>query len=133
MDYRADNRNPVPVLYQSGYLTIKSYDERLQEYTLGFPNEEVKYGFFKELLAVYVPDKTVREEFYVGSFIRDLWAHNIESFMTRLKAFFADIPYDLNNREEDRLLYPVQTAGEPQLLRYASSLKCLFTISKLRF
>jgi hypothetical protein len=100
MDYRADNWNPVPVLYQSGYLTIKSYDELLQEYTLGFPNEEVKYGFFKELLAVYMPDRIANEEFYAGSFIRDLWAHNIEGFMARLKAFFADIPYDLNNREE---------------------------------
>ncbi|MDR2041462.1 MAG: ATP-binding protein [Tannerella sp.] len=100
MDYRIDSRNPVPVLYQSGYLTIKDYDGLLNEYTLGFPNEEVKYGFFNELLAVYMPDKNAGGEFYAGHFIRDLWAHDTEGFMTRLKAFFADIPYDLDNRGE---------------------------------
>ncbi|GHT54368.1 hypothetical protein FACS189446_3840 [Bacteroidia bacterium] len=41
-DYRIENRNPVPILYQSGYLTIKDYDRQLDEYTLGYPNEEVK-------------------------------------------------------------------------------------------
>ena len=44
-DYRVDFQEPVPVIYQSGYLTIKGYDERFMLYTLGFPNEEVKYGF----------------------------------------------------------------------------------------
>ncbi|MDR1380321.1 MAG: ATP-binding protein, partial [Tannerella sp.] len=100
MDYRTDNRDPVPVLYQSGYLTIKTYNEKTNVYTLGIPNEEVKYGFFKELLAVYMPGKNINREFYAGNFAEDLWAHDIERFMTRLKAFFADIPYELNNREE---------------------------------
>lgn len=44
-DDRADVNNPIPMVYQSGYLTIKKYDERFQMFTLGFPNEEVKYGF----------------------------------------------------------------------------------------
>lgn len=43
---RVDVNNPIPMVYQSGYLTIKKYDKRFQLYTLGFPNEEVKYGFF---------------------------------------------------------------------------------------
>lgn len=43
---RVDVNNPIPMVYQSGYLTIKKYDERFRLYTLGFPNEEVKYGFF---------------------------------------------------------------------------------------
>jgi hypothetical protein len=100
MDYRTDNSDPVPVLYQSGYLTVKNYDGLLDEYTLGFPNEEVKYGFFRELILVYMPGKNTRGEFSSGQFIRDLWADNVEGFMTRLKAFFADIPYDLDNRKE---------------------------------
>jgi len=50
MDYRAENEDYIPLLYQSGYLTIKNYDRELDEYTLGFPNEEVKYGFLNELL-----------------------------------------------------------------------------------
>jgi hypothetical protein len=53
MDYRFDDHNPVPILYQSGYLTIKAYDRDTGMYTLGFPNGEVEYGFLKELLPIY--------------------------------------------------------------------------------
>jgi len=87
-------------LYQSGYLTIKGYDEKYNEYTLGLPNEEVKYGFYNELLPAYMPKTDVLTEFYVGHFVRDLHAGRIADFMTRLKAFFADIPYKLNNKTE---------------------------------
>ena len=45
--------NPVPILYQSGYLTIKGYDKRFRTYTLGFPNREVEEGFVKFLLPFY--------------------------------------------------------------------------------
>jgi hypothetical protein len=100
MDYRIDNRDPVPVLYQSGYLTVKDYDGLTDEYTLGFPNEEVRYGFYNELLREYMPGKRVNTEFNAGYFLRDLWSHDAESFMTRLKAFFADVPYELNNKAE---------------------------------
>ena len=44
------SNNPVPVIYQSGYLTIKGYDERFDVYQLGFPNKEVEEGFIKYLL-----------------------------------------------------------------------------------
>jgi hypothetical protein len=50
MDYRGENQNLIPLLYQSGYLTIKSYDSFFDEYTLGFPNEEVKDGFLNAIL-----------------------------------------------------------------------------------
>ncbi|MDR1369021.1 MAG: PD-(D/E)XK nuclease domain-containing protein, partial [Dysgonamonadaceae bacterium] len=100
MDYRIDNRNPVPVLYQSGYLTVKDYDRLMDKYTLGFPNEEVRYGFYNELLREYMPGKDIWSEFYVANFIEDLLSHDTESFMTRLKAFFADVPYELNNKAE---------------------------------
>ena len=99
-DYRVEYENPVPLLYQSGYLTIKSYNDRFNSYTLGFPNAEVKYGFLNELLPVYVPGKSTQSEFYVEYFIEDLLANNVERFMTRLQAFFAGIPYDLNNKDE---------------------------------
>jgi hypothetical protein len=99
-DYRFEYENPVPLLYQSGYLTIKDYDALFNEYILGFPNEEVKYGFINELLPVYVPKRNIQGEFYVSNFIRDLFANNVDGFMNRLKAFFAGIPYELNNKEE---------------------------------
>jgi hypothetical protein len=70
------------------------------QYTLGFPNEEVKYGFFNELLYVYMPEKDMNGEFYAANFVQDLLANDVDGFMTRLKAFFAGIPYDLNNKNE---------------------------------
>ena len=54
-DYRAGATSIVPLLYQSGYLTIKSYNKKDDIFTLGFPNEEVKYGFLRALLPAYVP------------------------------------------------------------------------------
>jgi hypothetical protein len=50
-DYRADPDRPLPVLYQSGYLTIKAYDPEIRAYTLGFPNDEVRHGFLQFLAA----------------------------------------------------------------------------------
>jgi hypothetical protein len=98
--YRAESRNPTPLLYQSGYLTIKDYNAMFNQYILGFPNEEVKYGFFEELLYVYMPEEDMQGEFYVANFVQDLLANDVDGFMTRLKAFFANIPYDLNTKEE---------------------------------
>jgi hypothetical protein len=99
-DYRAEYEDPIPLLYQSGYLTIKDYDALFNEYILGFPNEEVKYGFLNELLPAYMPKKNIMGEFYSANFVRDLLAGNVDGFMNRLKAFFAGIPYELNNKEE---------------------------------
>ncbi|MDR1933915.1 MAG: ATP-binding protein [Spirochaetales bacterium] len=111
MDYRFEDTNPVPILYQSGYLTIKSYDPDLEEFTLGFPNGEVEYGFLNELLPAYSPwVKGNREELSVRSLIKDLDAHNIDSFMTRLRALFSGIPYPLTEQSEyhyQSLLYLV--------------------------
>ena len=99
-EYRIGGNDPLPLLYQAGYLTIKGYDDLFDEFILGFPNEEVKYGFLNELFPIYMPKTDTLGEFYVPNFIRDLQSHHVESFMTRLKAFFAGIPYQLNNKEE---------------------------------
>lgn len=50
MEYRVDANNPIPLIYQSGYLTIKDYDERFKTYLLKFPNDEVRYGFMDFLV-----------------------------------------------------------------------------------
>jgi hypothetical protein len=97
-DYRIQGGNPVPVLYQSGYLTIKGYDRQFNEYLLGFPNEEVQYGFLEALLPEYVPGP--RNDFYVGDFVKDLQRGETEGFMVRLRAFFSSIPYELNDKTE---------------------------------
>jgi hypothetical protein len=100
-DYRVDNKDPIPVLYQSGYLTIKGYDPLFDTFFLGFPNGEVKYGFLRNLLPAYAPaDSILMNAFYAGDFIRDLMAGNVDGFMGRMQAMFASIPYDLSDRTE---------------------------------
>jgi hypothetical protein len=96
-DYRADGGNPVPLLYQSGYLTIVGCAN--DRYTLGFPNEEVRYGFLKELLPYYTY-RTPGQVFFAYDFVDDLRAGNVDGFMGRMKAFFANIPYELNDKTE---------------------------------
>lgn len=100
-DDRADVNNPVPMVYQSGYLTIKKYDEEFQMYTLGFPNEEVKYGFLNFATPFYTPISQNDTNFYIGRFVQELRTGDTESFLTRLRAFFADFPYDLNREKEN--------------------------------
>ncbi len=99
-DDRADIRNPIPMIYQSGYLTIKDYDDRFQEYTLGFPNQEVKYGFLNFASQFYTPVSESDTTFYIGKFIRELEIGDTQAFLTRLRAFFAGISYELNAQTE---------------------------------
>lgn len=99
-DDRADVRNPIPMIYQSGYLTIKKYDERFGIYTLGFPNEEVKYGFLNFAAPFYTPVLESDTAFYIGKFVHELESGDVEAFLTRMHSFFGDIPYELNTETE---------------------------------
>lgn len=92
--------DPIPVLYQSGYLTIKAYDPLFNIYTLGYPNEEVRIGFIKTLIPSYLCQPTRESNFYVVSFVRDLMKGNIEQCLLRTQSFFSSIPYDLENNQE---------------------------------
>ena len=87
--------NPVPILYQSGYLTVKGYDKEFQIYYLGFPNKEVEEGFTKFLLPWYAHLASGNPAFELTSFVQDVREGNIDSFMQRLQSFFADTPYEL--------------------------------------
>jgi hypothetical protein len=100
-DYRAAGDNPVPLLYQTGYLTIRDYEPRLREYTLGFPNEEVKYAFLGELLDSYLPKAPNLQGLSVTGFIKDLWKQDIEAFMTRLRSLIASMPYGVKSEETE--------------------------------
>ena len=74
--------NPIPVIYQSGYLTIKGYDERFKKYRLGFPNKEVEEGFLNFLLPLYTSAGN-NSPFMVDEFVKDVKAGNL-----RLPAMF---------------------------------------------
>lgn len=99
-EYRAETKNPLPMIYQSGYLTIKNFDKSLNLYTLGFPNDEVKYGFLKFLIPYYTPISSDETDFNAVKFVRELQSGDVHSFMERMKSFFADIPYELNTKTE---------------------------------
>ena len=94
------DENPLPLLFQSGYLTIKGYDERFGTYTLGFPNREVEEGFTKFLYPFYVPKTLNKSKFSVVQFVRDIDRGNAKGFMTRLAAMFADGNYQIIGDEE---------------------------------
>ncbi|WP_455637397.1 ATP-binding protein [Parabacteroides sp.] len=99
-DYRVDFKNPVPIIYQSGYLTIKGYDPIKNNYVLGYPNAEVKYGWLNFITPYYTPLSEVTAPFYIGKFWDELRDCDVDPFMERMRAFFADFPYELNDKTE---------------------------------
>ena len=99
-EYRVNANNPIPLIYQSGYLTIKDYDKRFGNYLLEFPNDEVRYGFMDFLVPYYTSVVDDERGFYLGKFVRELESGNVDAFLTRLQAFFADFPYELNEKTE---------------------------------
>jgi hypothetical protein len=87
--------NPVPLIYQSGYLTIKSYDERFGFYTLGFPNKEVEEGFTDYLLPFYTNIRQGESAFFIGKFIQDLERGRVNDFMHRMQTMLEDTDYKI--------------------------------------
>lgn len=99
-EYRAEVNNPLPMIYQSGYLTIKHYDKEVELYTLKFPNDEVRYGFLNFLVPYYTNVSDDETGFHIAKFTRELRAGDVDAFMERLKVFFAGIPYELSGDTE---------------------------------
>ena len=91
--------NVLPMLYQTGYLTIKDYDRNLHLYTLGYPNREVKIGFTQGLLAQY-RSRMMTGSGFVAQFFVAMYRHDIDKALTLLQSFLAGIPYDLENKTE---------------------------------
>ena len=83
---------PLPLLYQSGYLTIVNYDENFKKYTLDFPNEEVEDGFINFLVNFYQKQDEF-SEFSIENFIEDIKSGNADQLMLRMQAFFSGNDY----------------------------------------
>ena len=83
----------LPLLYQSGYLTIKGYDALRDIYTLDFPNAEVKVGFMDNFLSSMMGIQNSNTRGFAGDFYANLYNHDIEAAMKSMQAFFASIPY----------------------------------------
>ncbi|MBQ3635674.1 MAG: ATP-binding protein [Bacteroidales bacterium] len=88
-----ESDNPIPLLFQSGYLTIKNFDPEFSSYSLGFPNEEVREGFFNYIMPSYVPKEVGNSSFQIMNFVKELRSGRVDDFMTRLKSFLAESPY----------------------------------------
>ena len=94
------DENPLPLLYQSGYLTLKSYDSRFDSYVLGFPNREVEQGFVRYLLPFYTPRTSDKSTYDIRCFIKDVESGDAAGFMSRLEGFFANGDYQVVGNQE---------------------------------
>ena len=92
-DYRADNPDLVPLLYQTGYLTIIDYEKISREYTLSFPNEEVEYGFLENLMPQYVSNCYPGSGKDIFTLRRYVESGDLENIRNVLTALFASITY----------------------------------------
>ena len=90
--------NPIPMLYQSGYLTIKKFDG--YEYTLAFPNEEVRVGFCGSLIPHYAFNDVVANDTFILAFTRAMRKGDLENAMQQIKAFLSSIPYNAEHKDE---------------------------------
>lgn len=94
-----DSENPIPLLYQTGYLTIKDYRRRFDKYILGFPNREVEEGFIQYLVPFYCKPRRHRD-FDIEYFVEELESGQIDNFMKRIEVLLADCPYEIIRDKE---------------------------------
>ena len=95
------SNNPIPVLYQSGYLTIKGFDKsKFLPYTLAYPNEEVREGFIKGLLKNYSGQEATAYNTVANTIIDGFNSGDVDSVMDAIKAYLSDVPYDAAKRDE---------------------------------
>ncbi|EPF46079.1 hypothetical protein HMPREF1222_02169 [Treponema vincentii F0403] len=101
--YRAVAQDALPILFQAGYLTIKEYISDIRLYRLGFPNDEVRYGFFENLLPAYSDVPFGQTGVWVGRFVQDIRKGDVNGFMERMQALIAGISYDNFSSKELKL------------------------------
>lgn len=99
VDYRADAEEPLAMLYQSGYLTIKSYDKRYREYTLDYPNVEVSKGFVTLMANSYLKKDESEAAYWIVNVDRMLRRGDLNEVRDAFTAFLASIPYEANKDE----------------------------------
>ena len=117
--------NPIPLMFQTGYLTIDSYEIRRNLYSLRFPNREVEIGFSKFLLPLYAPEANrTGSQLYFQRFNDDIFDGHPEAFMKRLKALFAGEAYRFHSEAEyQSLLYIIMTlaGADAEMERHTSN------------
>ena len=102
IDYKADVEKPLPMIYQSGYLTIKGYNRTLRTFLLDYPNNEVRRGFLTMVAADYLKPSSKDVTSWMLDGVTALQAGDIDLFRRQLTAFLADIPYTMRRKENER-------------------------------
>ena len=100
IDYKANVEQPLPMIYQSGYLTIKDFDIEDNTFLLEYPNKEVKRGFLTMIASSYF--NIGETPSWIRSAVSNLKKGNIEDFRIGLTSFLASIPYTMRRKENER-------------------------------
>ncbi len=100
IDYKADVEQPLPMIYQSGYLTIKDYDMRRNTFLLDFPNNEVKNGFLTAIATSYLQPKK-RVEGWIFDMLDALEAGEPDTLCTLFTSFLSSIPYTMRRKDDE--------------------------------
>ena len=101
VDYKATKQKPLPMLYQSGYLTIKGYDPTFDVYRLDFPNEEVRSGMVALLASDYFSNENYSNSWLVDV-TRALRSGDLDKFKLQLTGFLANISYRFQRKQDAR-------------------------------
>ena len=101
VDYKATKQRPLPMLYQSGYLTIKGYNPRRDTYLLDFPNEEVRSGMVTALSSDYFGDSSSPST-WLNDVSDSLEAGDLETFKLQLTSFLSNISYRFQRKQDAR-------------------------------
>jgi len=101
IDYKADVEQPLPMIYQSGYLTIKDYNMRRNTFLLDFPNNEVKNGFLTAIATSYLQPKK-RVEGWIFDMLDALEAGEPDTLRTLFTSFLSSIPYTMRRKDDER-------------------------------
>ena len=100
IDYKADVEQPLPMIYQSGYLTIKACNPRRQTYLLDFPNEEVRSGFISVLAGDYFKEGRTQPTIWLENVTDALQAGNAEMFMKQMTALLSSVTYRFQRKQD---------------------------------
>jgi hypothetical protein len=117
-DYRPEINDPMPLLYQTGFLTLKKYNKMGGMLYCGYPNREVEYGLLNLLVSTYLENSPDPRGLSIDKFCADLQNGDVNSFMERLKAFFSSIPYGNYGGGQDAQLAEKLTEQHYQSLLY---------------
>ena len=90
----------LPLLYQSGYLTIKKYNPITQRYVLDYPNQEVRIGMLQTLAPNYLAPRQLDNSSFLGDFLDHLCEHDIHAALERMRVYLASISNRLSNKSE---------------------------------